>query len=175
MHGLGCIVWGVGCTCGRRRGSQQPKEDRPLERSPPRCTPHTKFVNFTHTFPLPHTYIPSLTHKHSLTLSLALSLSLTHTRSRTHSRSLTRTLSLPIGRYILVYMEKMMQTPMAKSRSTKIIKMMKWIRTSTLSIKNSVSRPSRIVCKGISSLTTMKPLPNLGAMFRIKKEEIVGA
>jgi hypothetical protein len=38
-----------------------------------------------------------------------------------------------------VYLEKGIQTPMARDRSTKIILMIKWIRTSRLSIKNSLS------------------------------------
>ena len=36
------------------------------------------------------------------------------------------------------YLEKGIQTPMAKGRSSKIVSMMKWIRTSRLSIKNSL-------------------------------------
>ena len=36
-------------------------------------------------------------------------------------------------------MEKGIQTPMAQGRSTKIISMITWIRTSRLSIKNSLS------------------------------------
>jgi len=38
-----------------------------------------------------------------------------------------------------VYLEKGIQTPMAQGRSTKIISMIKWIRTSRLSIKNPLS------------------------------------
>ena len=37
---------------------------------------------------------------------------------------------------MLGYMDKIIQTPMAQGRSTKIIKMIKWIRNSRLSIKN---------------------------------------
>ena len=37
------------------------------------------------------------------------------------------------------YLEKGIQIPMAQGRSTKIISMIKWIRTSRLSIKNSLS------------------------------------
>jgi hypothetical protein len=37
------------------------------------------------------------------------------------------------------YLEKGIQTPMARGRSTKIISMMKWIRTSRLSLQNSLS------------------------------------
>ena len=40
---------------------------------------------------------------------------------------------------MLGYLEKGMQIPMAQGRSTRIISMMKWIRTSRLSIKNSLS------------------------------------
>ena len=36
---------------------------------------------------------------------------------------------------------KEIQTPMAQGRSTKIISMIKWIQTSKLSIKNSLSLP----------------------------------
>ena len=39
----------------------------------------------------------------------------------------------------MVYLEKGIQTPMAQGLSTKIISMIKWIRTSRLSIKNSLS------------------------------------
>ena len=38
------------------------------------------------------------------------------------------------------YLEKRIQTPMAQGRSTHIISMIKWIRTSTLSIKSSLSK-----------------------------------
>ena len=38
------------------------------------------------------------------------------------------------------YLEKGIQTPRAQGRSTKIISMIKWIRTSRLSIKNSLSQ-----------------------------------
>jgi len=37
------------------------------------------------------------------------------------------------------YLEKGIQTPRSQGRSTKIISMIKWIRTSRLSIKNSLS------------------------------------
>ena len=37
------------------------------------------------------------------------------------------------------YLEKRIQTPMAPDRSTKMISMIKWIWTSRLSIKNSLS------------------------------------
>ena len=37
------------------------------------------------------------------------------------------------------YLEKGMQTPMAQGRSTKIMSMIKWIRTGRSSIKNSLS------------------------------------
>jgi len=40
---------------------------------------------------------------------------------------------------MLGYLEKGIQTPMAQDRSTKIISMIKWIRTSRLSMKNSLS------------------------------------
>ena len=42
-----------------------------------------------------------------------------------------------IGRYVLGYLEKGIQTPMAQGRSTKIISMMKWSWTGRLSIKKS--------------------------------------
>ena len=45
-----------------------------------------------------------------------------------------------LGRYIYGYLEKGMQTTMAQGRSTKIISMIKWIRTSRLSIKNYLAR-----------------------------------
>jgi len=38
------------------------------------------------------------------------------------------------GRWVYGYLEKGIQTPMAQGRSTKIISMIKWIRTSRLSI-----------------------------------------
>ena len=44
-----------------------------------------------------------------------------------------------LGRKMQGYREKGIQTPMAQGRSTKIISMMKWIRTSRFSIKNSLS------------------------------------
>ena len=44
-----------------------------------------------------------------------------------------------IGRYISGFLEKVIQTPMAQGRSVKIISMIKWIRTSRLSMKNSFS------------------------------------
>ena len=44
-----------------------------------------------------------------------------------------------IGRKILGYLETGIQTLMAQCWSTKIISMIKWIRTSRLSIKNSPS------------------------------------
>ena len=44
-----------------------------------------------------------------------------------------------IGRWILGYLEKGIQTPMARGQSTKIIFIMRWIRTSRLSIKNFLS------------------------------------
>ena len=40
---------------------------------------------------------------------------------------------------MLTYMEKGIETPMAHGQSTKIIQMIKWIRTSRLSVKNSLS------------------------------------
>jgi len=43
-----------------------------------------------------------------------------------------------IGRWILGYLEKGIQNPMAQGRSTKIIWMIKQIRTNRLSIKNSL-------------------------------------
>ena len=45
---------------------------------------------------------------------------------------------LPLGRYILGYLERGIQTPMAQSRSTKIVWMIKWIQTSRLPTKNSL-------------------------------------
>ena len=44
-----------------------------------------------------------------------------------------------IGRQMLGYLEKGIQTHMAQGRSTKTISMIKWIQISRLSIKNSVS------------------------------------
>ena len=41
------------------------------------------------------------------------------------------------------YLDKEVQTSMAQGRSTKIISMMKWIRTSRLSMKNSLSLKER--------------------------------
>ena len=49
------------------------------------------------------------------------------------------TCRLSLGRQISGYLEKGIQTPMTQGRSTKIISKMKWIRTSRLSIKNSLS------------------------------------
>ena len=40
---------------------------------------------------------------------------------------------------MLGYLEKGIQTPMAQGRSTKIISMIKWVRSSRLSVKNSLS------------------------------------
>ena len=40
---------------------------------------------------------------------------------------------------ILGYLQKGIQTPMAQGRSTNIISMIRWIRTSTSSIQNSLS------------------------------------
>jgi len=48
------------------------------------------------------------------------------------------------------YLEKGIQTPMAQGRSTETISMIKWIRTSRLSIKNSLSLQER----GISISST---------------------
>ena len=45
---------------------------------------------------------------------------------------------MEIGRWILGYLEKGIQNPMAQGRSTKIIWMIKQIRTNRLSIKNSL-------------------------------------
>ena len=48
--------------------------------------------------------------------------------------------TLPLlGILIYGYLERGIQTPMAQGRSTKIISMIKWIRTSRLSMKNSPS------------------------------------
>jgi hypothetical protein len=44
-----------------------------------------------------------------------------------------------IGREIEGYLEKRIHTPMTRGRSTKIVSMTKWIGTSSLSIKNSLS------------------------------------
>jgi len=44
-----------------------------------------------------------------------------------------------LGEKIVGYLKKEIQTPMAQGRSTKIILMTKWIRTSRLSIKHSFS------------------------------------
>jgi hypothetical protein len=41
-----------------------------------------------------------------------------------------------LGRWILGYLEKGIETPMAQGRSTKVILMIKWIRTRRLSVKN---------------------------------------
>ena len=41
--------------------------------------------------------------------------------------------------WILGYLKKGVQTPMAQGRSTEIVSMIKWIRTSRLSKKNSLS------------------------------------
>ena len=45
----------------------------------------------------------------------------------------------------LGYLEKGIQTPMAQGRSTKIISMIRWIRTSRLSIKKSLSGLRRVL------------------------------
>ena len=42
------------------------------------------------------------------------------------------------GRYIAGHQKKGIQAPMAQGRSTKVISMIKWIRTNRLSIKNSL-------------------------------------
>ena len=55
-----------------------------------------------------------------------------------------------IGRYLLGYMEEGIQTPMAQGRSTKIIYMITWIRTSRLSVKKSLSWVA--VADGLESL-----------------------
>jgi len=49
------------------------------------------------------------------------------------------------GRQILGYIEKGVQTPMAQGRSTKIILMISWIRTSRLSIEYCLSAGSPAV------------------------------
>ena len=46
-----------------------------------------------------------------------------------------------LGREILGYLEKRIQTPMAQGWSSQIISMKKWVQTSKLSIKNSLSVP----------------------------------
>ena len=43
-----------------------------------------------------------------------------------------------LGRQIVGFLEKGIQTPMAQGWSAKIISMIKWIRTSRLSMKNSL-------------------------------------
>ena len=47
-----------------------------------------------------------------------------------------RTLPSALGRQVSVYLKKGIQTAMAQGRSTTLISMIKWIRTSRLSIKN---------------------------------------
>ena len=44
-----------------------------------------------------------------------------------------------LGRWTLGYLEKKIQTPMAQGGSTKIIRMIKWIRIKRLSTKNCFS------------------------------------
>ena len=55
------------------------------------------------------------------------------------------------------YLEKGIQIRMAQGRSTKIISMIKWSRTNSLSIKNSLSRApqGRTPCSGPSSGRTL--------------------
>ena len=48
------------------------------------------------------------------------------------------------------YLEKGIQTPMAQGRSTKVISMIKWVRTSTLSLKKSLS-PDQVVSTFVST------------------------
>ena len=50
---------------------------------------------------------------------------------------------------MLGYMEKGIQTPMAQGLSTKIISMIKWIRTIRLSIKTSLSLS--LACRRVQS------------------------
>ena len=61
-----------------------------------------------------------------------------------------------------------MQTPMAQGRSTKIISMMKWIRSSRLLIKNSLWQVSE--GSVYDMLNEVKLMPSLGeydeALFR---------
>ena len=54
------------------------------------------------------------------------------------------------------YLEKGIQTPMAQGRSTKIITMIKWIRTSGLSIKNSLF-PGGGLRAGLFFFITLQP------------------
>jgi len=49
---------------------------------------------------------------------------------------------------MLGYLEKGNQTPMAQGRSTEIISMIKWIRTSRLSMKNSLSSQTPALSHG---------------------------
>ena len=55
-----------------------------------------------------------------------------------------------LGRYILGYLGKGIQTFMAQGRSTKINPMIKWIRASSLSKENSFSLPADISAKVLS-------------------------
>jgi len=60
---------------------------------------------------------------------------------------------------MLGYMEKGIQTPMAQGRSTKIIEMIKWIRTRRLSIKNTLSCKGALVPGGLCLA-----VPNWGSL-----------
>ena len=59
------------------------------------------------------------------------------------------------------YLEKGIQTPMVQGRSTQIISMIKWIRTSRLSIKNSLYGLEGLRCRAV---VQVEALPQSGSM-----------
>ena len=66
-------------------------------------------------------------------------------------------------RYILGYLEKEIQNPMAQGQSLEIISMVKWIRTSRLSMKNLLSVRLDAGKDSVQGyLTHKKPPPPLG-------------
>jgi hypothetical protein len=132
-------------------------QNRNLECGEPRCgfsTNHqrtktplfgatNRFGKFHHTVQGLHSSviqrainINTHTHRHKLTQRH------TDTQTQTHKCVLS-TLPRARGRLILSYVEKGIQTPMAQGRSTKLSYMAKWIRTSSLGIKNSLSPHTR--------------------------------
>jgi len=85
---------------------------------------------------LPTTH-STLNTQHSTLNSQFSTLNTQHSTPNTQSSTTNPSRKVDIG-----YLAKGIQTPMAQGRSTKTISMVKWIRTSKLSIKNSPSNPS---------------------------------
>jgi len=129
----------------------------------------------------------ALSRTHSLTLTYSLSHTLAHSHSLTlahsHSPGARRggggcgtTCRRARLRSRCPLLEKGIQTPMAQGRSTEIISMIKWTRTSSLSITISLSPPSpcfgcevqRPLSSELSTYKTVKSRPYAGLGFQIK-------